>query len=436
MEDGKTMVNPRALALEALERIERGRAYSHVLLNHMINRENMMDERDVRLLTEIVYGTVQYKRLLDFYLEPFVRKGLDRLDVWVKQLLRMSAYQIVFLDRIPPHAVVNEAVKLAKKRSHAGIQGFVNGVLRNLLRHPLRSLEEIADPVERLGVQTSHPSWLVKRWVSQYGFALTEQICQANNERPPFTIRINRLKTDRETLKNQLRRAGYQAEETSVSPYGLTIANPGGITKSSFYQQGLFTIQSESSMLVSSLLNPAPGMKVLDACAAPGGKTAHLAELMDNRGQIIANDIHQHKLPLIQSLANRLGITIISPHHGDAAQLSVDLWGQFDRILLDAPCSGFGVLKHKPDLKWSKTLDDVNKLAELQAKLLQAVSSLLKKGGEMVYSTCTLDKKENEEQIEKFLSDHPQFKLVEVKRIFPQEFNSDGFFMAKLVKTV
>lgn len=436
MEDGKKMANPRALALEALERIETGKAYSHVLLNHMIANQKEMDERDVRLLTELVYGTIQYKRLLDFYLEPFIKKGFDRLDNWVKQLLRLSAYQIIFLERIPPHAAVNEAVKLAKKRGHVGIQGFVNAVLRNLLRHPLRSLDEIADPVERLSVKTSHPTWLVKRWVSQYGFRLTEQICHANNERPRFTIRINRLKTNRETLKRQLSEAGYEVKETPVSPYGLTIANPGEITKSPLYRQGLFTIQSESSMLVSPLLNPQPGMKVLDACAAPGGKTTHLAELMDNTGQIIANDVHEHKLSLIQSLAARLGITIISLHHGDALQLAEHGWGQFDRILLDAPCSGFGVVKHKPDVKWSKTLDDIHHLAELQGKLLAAASRLLKEGGEMVYSTCTIDKRENEEQIEGFLNEHPQFRVLEMKRIFPQDFHSDGFFMAKLVKTV
>jgi 16S rRNA (cytosine967-C5)-methyltransferase len=430
------MANPRALALNALVQIEQKKAYSHLILNQTLNQHPDMDERDKSLLTELVYGTVQHKRLLDFYMEPLIKQGLDQLDDWVRQLLRLSVYQLAFLERIPAHAVVNEAVNLAKKKGHRGIQGLVNGVLRNILRHPFRPLEEIRDPIDRLGVKTSHPTWLVKRWVNQYGLSITEKICQANNERPHFTVRTNSLKSTRKSVITKLCNAGYQAEESERSPYGITIANPANITRTSLYEQGYFTIQSESSMLVAPLVDPKPGMKVLDACAAPGGKTTHLAELMQNQGTIIAYDIHKHKLRLVRALAERLGLTIISTHHGDAAQVSAHRWGYFDRILLDAPCSGLGVIKHKPDLKWNKKPDDIKKLADLQNELLKGVSQVLKVGGELVYSTCTIDKEENQYLIERFLSEHPHFHLVgNMEQIFPYDFGSDGFFMVKLRKT-
>ncbi len=430
------MTNPRGLALDALVHIEQKKAYSQLVINSLLNRYKSMDERDKNLLTELVYGTIQHQRLLDFYLEPRLKKNRGNLELWVKQLLRLSVYQLVFLKRIPPHAVVNEAVNLAKKRGHRGIQGLINGVLRNLLRHPWRSLEEIVDPLERLAVQTSHPTWLVERWVDQYGFDTTAKLCEFNNRRPPFTVRINQLKGSRETIRARLETAGYTVEETVRSPFGLTIANPAGITDTSLYEQGFFTIQSESSMLVAPLLSPEPGMKVLDACAAPGGKATHLAELMHNQGTVIANERHAHKLTLIKDLAQRLGITIISVQQGDAREMSVQQWGLFDRILLDVPCSGLGVIRHKPDLKWNKQPGDGKALAGLQWELLRTTSKLLKTGGKLVYSTCTLDKDENENQIERFLNEHPNFKLDgEMETIFPYDFDSDGFFMAKLRKT-
>ncbi|GGK14178.1 ribosomal RNA small subunit methyltransferase B [Caldalkalibacillus thermarum] len=428
------MANPRALALDVLIKVEEQKAYSHLVLNQVLNKHRQLDLRDRHLLTELVYGTIQHQRLLDFYLEPYLKQGMAKLDVWVKQLLRLSAYQLFFLTRIPSYAVVNEAVKLAKKRGHRGIQGLINGVLRNLLREPKRSLDTICDPVERIAVETSHPTWLVARWTEQFGLKTAQEICRANNERPVLTVRVNPLKASKQEVMDHLRALGYHVSETAVAQQGLRVENPAKLMESSLFKQGYFTIQSESSMLVAPLLRPEPGMKVLDLCAAPGGKTTHLAELMDNRGHVVANDVHAHKLKLIKKAAKRLGITIINVTAYDGTTVSPGQLGHFERILVDAPCSGFGVIKHKPDLKWHKRPEDIKQIAELQLQLLTRAAQLLIPGGQLVYSTCTIDREENESVITRFLEDHPDFEVGEIRQIFPQDFGSDGFFMAKLNK--
>ncbi|MDQ0337554.1 16S rRNA (cytosine967-C5)-methyltransferase [Caldalkalibacillus uzonensis] len=429
------MGNARALALEALIKVEKQKAYSHLVLNQLLSRHPQLDLRDRQLLTELVYGTIQHQRLLDFYLEPFLKQGIAKLEGWVKQLLRLSVYQLYFLNRIPSHAVVNEAVKLAKKRGHRGIQGLVNGVLRNMLRQPKRSLDTIVEPVERIAIETSHPTWLVARWVRQYGLDTARVICRANNERPAMTIRVNLLKASKQDVLSRLTASGYRVSETSEAEQGLKVENPAKLMDSPLFKEGYFTIQSESSMLVAPLLSPQPGMKVLDLCAAPGGKTTHLAELMANQGRIVANDVHKHKLRLIETAARRLGITIIEVTARDGTAVSPEEWGTFDCILVDAPCSGFGVIKHKPDLKWNKRLEDIEQIKELQLHLLSNAAKLLKSGGQLVYSTCTIDKEENEGVIERFLEYHPHFELAgDMRQILPQDFGSDGFFMVKLSK--
>ena len=255
---------------------------------------------------------MQQQRLLDFYLQPFIKRQVNKLEPWVKQLLRLSIYQINYLDRIPVHAVVNEAVEIAKRRGHRGITGLVNGVLRNYLRTPRASLESIDDQVERLAIESSHPTWLVKRWIKQYGFKTTREICLANNQPAKLTIRVNLLKTTREKLHDSLTDLGFSVKKTTHSPVGLIVegstAKAGELANSHLFREGYFTFQDESSMLVSLLLDAKPGMLVLDACAAPGGKTTHLGELMANQGEILALDIHPHKQKLIKENAKRLGI--------------------------------------------------------------------------------------------------------------------------------
>jgi 16S rRNA (cytosine967-C5)-methyltransferase len=427
----------REIVLTALLQIEEGGAYSNLLLHRLFQEEPTLDPRDRRLITEIVYGTIQYQRRIDFMLAPFVKKGLAQLEPWVRQLLRMSVYQVEFLDRIPEHAIINEAVQLAKRKGHQGIAGLVNGVLRAYLRSAKPNFSVIRDPIERLAVKTSHPTWMVKRWVNQYGLEMTRKICEENNRPPVQTIRVNRLKTERSKVKALLESDGYAVEETVNSDDGLRITSGGNVALLPYFAEGLYSIQDESSMLVAALLDPKPGMTVLDACAAPGGKTAHLAEYMLNEGKIVAVDLHKHKERLIRQNAQRLGITIVETLVQDARTLSETFApGSFDRILLDAPCSGLGVVRRKPDLKWKKHEADIERIQHIQYKLLEETTQLLKEDGYIVYSTCTLETEENGRLIRRFVADHPHFQLLEEteRQILPHEQQSDGFYMVKLCK--
>lgn len=424
----------RSIALEALIEIEQGGAYSNLLLNRLYKQHSTLDPRDRSLITEIVYGTIQNQRLLDFYLQPFLKQRVEKLEQWVKQLLRMSLYQFIFLDRVPEHAVVHESVEISKTRGHKGITGMINGVLRNFLRSTKASTEKVNDAQERLAIETSHPTWLVKRWVKQFGMERATKICQENNLPPNMTIRVNLLKSSREKIKEALLKEGFEVEETANAKEGLRIIAGGNVTQSGLFKEGHFTVQDESSMLIAPLLDPHPGMNVLDACAAPGGKTTHLAEYMNNEGQVLAVDLHPHKEKLVQFNAKRLGTSIVKTLVSDARKLNMKVGQEFDRILLDAPCSGFGVIRRKPDLKWKKTESDIAQISRIQYDLLSHVAPLLKKEGQLVYSTCTYDPEENQEVIDRFLQQHEQFSMVEgsKRQILPHDFGSDGFYMIKL----
>nr|WP_270879466.1 16S rRNA (cytosine(967)-C(5))-methyltransferase RsmB [Paenibacillus aestuarii] len=442
----------RDAALEVLTRVEEDQSYSNLLLNQTLQKY-ALDRADAGLATELVYGTIGRKNTIDFFLERFVSKGLAKLEPWVRCLLRLSFYQLHYLDRIPDHAVVSEAVNIAKRRGHQGISGMVNGVLRAVLR----SKEELTLPaalgdVKRIALTHSHPEWLVRRWIRQLGPELTEQICAANNEPPQVSIRANERRRTRQQLIEQLLAEGVSAEASKLAPAGVLVHGAGNMALDPGFKQGDFSIQDESSMLVAEALAPKPGMKVLDCCAAPGGKTAHIAEKMDDIGEIWACDLHEHKQKLIADQADRLGLTSIQTLVMDAQKLDEHFAAEsFDRILLDAPCSGFGVIRRKPDLKWAKDESEVASISELQHAILSRVHRLLKPGGVLVYSTCTIERSENEDMIERFLSQHSEFELAPLPadafagvepqaaasgmvQIMPQQYHSDGFFIARLQK--
>lgn len=438
----------RDIALDVLNRVEEHQSYSNLELKHVLNREELRAP-DAGLVTELVYGTIQRRLTLDTALDRFIRG--KKVQTWVKNLLRLSLYQIRFLDRIPDRAVVHEAVEIAKRRGHQGIASMVNGVLRNALRSPdLWDKLGSGDDAARLSIEQSHPEWLVRRWAGQYGIEETRRILESNNRPPRTSIRVNTLKSTRDELLGKLREQFSAVEPSVVSPDGLVMEG-GHAAGTEWFRQGLFTVQDESSMLVAPALAADPGMRVLDACAAPGGKTTHIAALMQNRGEIIASDVHPHKRDLIAQNAKRLGITIIEPIVSDALHLGEKKLGTFDRILLDAPCTGFGVIRRKPDLKWNKTPDDVKAIAELQYKLLESVAALLAPGGLLVYSTCTIEPEENQLIVHRFVKNHPAFELdrtladdlpasVRDKidttegfvQVLPHHFESDGFFIARL----
>nr|WP_309242109.1 16S rRNA (cytosine(967)-C(5))-methyltransferase RsmB [Paenibacillus sp. S150] len=439
------------MALDVLVRVEQQGAYSNLLLSSSLQKSALSRE-DAGLVTELVYGSISRMITLDYVLGGFVSKGLARLAPWVRSLLRLSLYQLMYLDRVPSHAAVNEAVNIAKKRGHQGISGMVNGVLRSVLRAgELPVLPESLGREERISVLHSHPLWMVRRWAAEYGVEAAEAICAANNEPPASSVRVNAAMISRDALLAQMLEAGLEASASLVSPYGIVVKGGGNLALTSWYREGCLSVQDESSMLVAEAVAPEPGMRVLDCCAAPGGKSAHMGELMKDEGWIYANDLHAHKAQLVADQAQRLGLGCIATGSHDALRLARVLEPEsFDRILLDAPCSGLGVIRRKPDLKWRKQPEDVASVAALQAELLQSVSGLLKPGGVLVYSTCTTEQAENSRIIAEFLKNNPGFASVSFSspvwkrlegtalaegegiQLLPQHFGSDGFYIARL----
>ncbi|MFZ0368278.1 MAG: 16S rRNA (cytosine(967)-C(5))-methyltransferase RsmB [Halobacillus sp.] len=441
----------RETALDLLTRIGEQGGFSHVLLDREITKQDL-SRQDGALLTEIVYGTLQRRDLIDYYVQPFVAKQ-KKIKPWVRWLLYMSVYQMEFLERVPDHAIIHEAVEISKRRGHKGISSFTNGVLRSVQRKGLRSLDEIEDPEERLAIETSHPAWLVKRWMDQYGRSITEEMCRANMQHLPLSVRVQPLRISRLEAMEQLREDGFKVEESLLSPQGMVVSE-GQLLKHSLFTEDKVTIQDQSSMLVAEMMDLEKGMTILDACSAPGGKTTHIAEKMEDQGEIIAYDLHAKKAKLVNKKAEQLQLTSIQASQADSRNLAeLHEAASFDRILLDAPCSGLGVLRGKPDIKYHKQLEDVFSLRKIQDELLDRVAPLLKEGGKLVYSTCTVDRHENEEAVQHFLKHHPEFTvdheffndLPEVMKgskgqsdfglqMFPQDFDTDGFFLTRLVK--
>ena len=438
--------NVRDAALSILMEINQHQAYSNLLLNRTIKKYRI-EAKDRGLLTELTYGTLQHRMALDYYLEPFVR---GKLDDWVRELLRLSLYQIVYLTKIPPHAVVHEAVEIAKRRGHKRIAPTVNGILRNVMRQGVRSLDELPEGTRKTALETSHPEWLIQRWTEQYGEAEAVAMAHENNNPAAITLRVNRTKATVEEVIGLLQSEGVEVRHGEVAPAAL-IPLKGNPIQTEAFRKGYVTIQDESSMLPALALDVSPGMRVLDMCAAPGGKTTHIAELMNDEGEVFAHDLHEHKLSLIRENADRLGLTSIQAKSGDSRKLA-ELYGpaSFDRILVDAPCSGFGVIRRKPEIKYNKTEEDLAGLPIIQSELLDTAYELIKPDGVIVYSTCTVDAAENQEVAEQFLQKHadmervPLGRLEEFKKldseedmlqVLPQHFGGDGFFVAAFRKT-
>jgi len=447
----------REIALDVLTKVEKEKSYSNLQLNQSLEKANL-SRADINFATEIIYGTIQRLNTIDWILSPFLKTNLNKLDLWVKNLLRLSIYQLFYLDRVPTHAIVNEAVNIAKDKGHKGISGMVNGVLRNIIRNKdtIKYPEDMSSS-ERISLEHSHPLWLVERFVDNYGLETTEAICQVNNLAPFHSIRINPLKISREEMIEKMQEkfgSEVDIKPSILSNQGIRIKGGGNLAHSDWYKNGLFTIQDESSMLVADILDPLPGMVVLDAAAAPGGKTTHIAEKMKDQGEVIASDLHKHKIKLIKQQQNRLGIHIINTLHADARNIKQHYGQTFDRILLDVPCSGLGVIRRKPDLKWSKQEKDIMGLTRVQSEILEEVSPLLKPGGILVYSTCTMALEENQQMVNNFINKHPEFKLddqikdllpaeilekIDVEsgmlQILPHQFHTDGFFISRLIKS-
>lgn len=399
----------RSIALMVLEAVERQGVHADLRLEEEFQRVQP-DQRERALAWELVYGVLRHRGLLDWRLAQVADRPFRRLPVTVLNALRIAAYQLLYLDRIPASAAVNESVNLVKAspdRSGKNWAGFVNAVLRSLIRNPTPAgPDSRGDPATVLAIQYSCPEWLVTRWLARFGPTQAARLCRTTLEEPPLTLRVNRLKTTREVLQAALERAGYRARATSVSPIGLTLDERVPVTELPLFDEGHFYVEDEAAQLVPPLMDPRPGERILDACAAPGGKTTHLAALMQNQGEIVAMDRNRARLRLVEENCRRLGVHIVTPLVGDA---QTGLQGRFDRILVDAPCSALGVLRRHPEGKWQKSEGLLAFHHKRQVRILERMATLLRPGGVLVYSTCSTEPEENEQVIEEFSHRHPEF---------------------------
>ncbi|MFQ5683683.1 MAG: 16S rRNA (cytosine(967)-C(5))-methyltransferase RsmB [Candidatus Binatia bacterium] len=444
----------RKSAAEVLLRVEQRHAYTDILLDQSLKKV-ALSARDRALLTQLVYGTLRWKGRIDWCLSQFLHLPLSDMNAYLRTLLRLTLYQILFLDKIPDHAAVNEGVNLAKRYGGVKAGALVNGVLRKILREKDQiSLPDAQEDANLyLSVLWSHPDWLVSRWLAYFGRKNTESLLRANNEEAPLTLRTNLLKGDRESLLKRLHGIGLHVIPTPWSPQGIWVKSGSAVDRLPGFQEGLFQVQGEASQLIGYLLDPKPGERVLDGCAAPGGKTTHFAELMQGEGEIIATDISRQGLEKLKQNVRRLELISVHPYPVDLlGGLKGRLAVPYDRILVDAPCSGLGTLRSHPEAKWRRTERDIQRLGNLQKKLVGQLARYLKSGGVLVYATCTLTREENEQVVESFLDRQPDFVLEDARDYLPREarhltsgkyylalphkHNTDGFFAARMRKAL
>ncbi|MEH2067560.1 MAG: 16S rRNA (cytosine(967)-C(5))-methyltransferase [Nostoc sp.] len=461
------MTNARQLAFIALRNVHKG-AYVDVALDRVLQKVNLIDS-DRRLVTELIYGTVRRQRTLDTLIDQLAQKKSHQQPKDLRTILHLGLYQLRYQERIPASAAVNTTVQLAKENGFSGLTGFVNGLLRQYLRKageqggrgaggentllslhtdPLQLPE---NPVERLGILHSFPDWIIQVWLEQLGLVETEQLCEWMNQSPTIDLRINPLRTSIEQVESALQSAGVLVRRVRHLPQALRlIGNAGSIQKLPGFQEGWWTVQDSSAQLVSHLLDPKPGEVVIDACAAPGGKTTHIAELMQDKGKIWACDRTSSRLRKLQENSQRLNLQSIQICTGDSRHFT-QFYNTADRVLLDAPCSGLGTMHRHADGRWRQTPESVRELSMLQKELLGHTSNFVKPGGILVYATCTLHPAENEEVILEFLAESPNWQIESPNsfefpdsahttpegsfKVWPHRQDMDGFFMVRLRKT-
>jgi 16S rRNA (cytosine967-C5)-methyltransferase len=445
--------SPRAICLDILNRVEEADRHPDTLLTDSFKQYRNLTSLDRAFLTELTYGVLRWRGRLDWLIRHFSKVPFEKIELEILNILRLGLYQILFLSKTPFSAAVNESVELAKSIRGKGGAGFVNGILRSILREkeqiPYPDFSE--NPVLHISVVESHPLWLVRRWVEEVGLEETMKICTINNQISALTLRTNTLKINRKDLIEKLREKELKPFPCSFSEEGIFLKDPPPTSGLPFLKAGFYIIQDEASQLVTSILDPKPGERILDACAAPGGKTLHIAQRMENGGEIYALDLTKRKLNRIEEMCQRLGIKIVKTMKGDAANaLPILREMKFDRVLADVPCSGFGTLRRNPDLKWRRGEEDIGRLAELQSSILRNLARYVKEGGILVYSTCTVFHEENEDVVEKFLDEHPEFRLDQINEALPEKCQSfikngylktfppkeamDGFFVARMIK--
>lgn len=422
------MNNLRTIAYQVLNQVFLDKAYSNIALNQAL-LESDLKPIDKRLVTTIVYGVIQNHLLLDY----FIKKLVDNkpLKPKLKTILKMSYYQLHFLDKLPAYAIVNEAVELAKAELGINTAKFVNAILRKMTENKLEiNRADFKDEEQYLALKYSIPEWLFKMISKQYGLEQAHSWAKLSKNPPSVACRVNTLITSKsKVLENKNFISGELAADSVI------YTGADSVFETKEYAQGLISPQDESGQLVAPLLDPRPNDTVLDMCAAPGSKTMHIAELAKDKAKIIAVDLYPHRVKMIEASKKRLRIKSVEAKEMDALTLKNSFKDQeFDKILLDAPCSGYGVIQRKPDILINTKQENLDQLIDLQKQLIKQALSLLKKGGTLVYSTCTLNKKENDKQAEYILASDSSIKLVETKQIMPSSHHTDGFYYAKFIK--
>lgn len=426
----------RNIALKSLYEINIKQAYSNIVLDKFINENReKLSNLDINFISELVYGVVTWKLTLEYIIQKYSKTKIKKMSDWVKNILYLGSYQIIFLDKVPKSAAVNESVNLCKKYNFKSV-GLVNAILRKIEKSDYKEISNITNSITRISLKYSMPEWIVKKFCDEYGEEETANICQNLNLRPNISVRINILK------------GKMDLGEKGILEDFRTITGTKNITKTKEYIEGNITIQDEAAGLSSFVLAPKEGEIVLDACSAPGGKTTYLAELMHNKGKIVAWDIYEERLKQVEQNAKRLGIDIIQTEVHDATKLKEEYVEKFDKILLDVPCLGLGVIRRKPDIKWNRQEEDIKEISDIQFNILKTCSKYLKKNGTLVYSTCSMLKEENDAIIEKFIKEE-KFETVNIEEQIPNEFskittnnmvqflpsqNHDGFFITMLKK--
>lgn len=435
----------RELALKILLDIEENNNYSNIAINKHFKNVGMSN-KDRGLATELVYGVIENKYYLDYIIDKLSKIKCKKMNNYVKILLRMGIYQILLLDNISDYASVNETVSLVKKYDKRS-SGFVNAILRNVIRQK-DTIEEVDiknDEIMYLSTKYSYKPWIIKNWINNFSKEFTEDLLEANNEKPSIYLRTNTLKITRDELIKKLKDEGINCSIVPIVEEAIKVENLKNIENNKLFKDGLFTIQDISSMIVGKVMNPRDNSLVIDVCSAPGGKTTHLATLMNNTGKVVSRDIFDHKLKLIQSTVDRLGLTNVEVESFDASILDESSVDKFDYVLADVPCSGLGIIRRKPEIKY-KEKAELKDLPDIQSTILNNASKYVKVGGTLVYSTCTIQDNENIDVVQRFLDNNSNFKLVpidEVKvdldnqengylKIYPNIHNIDGFFIAKL----
>lgn len=435
----------REWALQLLNEVITKGAYTNIAIDRQHGRVSL-EGQERGFAVELSKGTIKAWGTLDWILNFYLARPVQELDPIIANILRMGVFQIFFMPNIPPSAACNEAVELAKKYGHEGTAKLVNAVLRSAVREPekVQWPDEEKEPMKFLARRYYHPIWMVKRWYEELGFAETEALLSCNNEAPTLGIRTQTLRNSPRQCAEKLAGEGFELSPSELVAEGFRVICHPPLSQSRVLRIGEAFIQDEGAMLIAHLLEPKSGETILDACAAPGGKSTHIAELMGDKGTVIAQDIHHHKLALIRENMDRLELRSIKAVIGDATKIHLQK-RSYDRILTDVPCSGLGTIGRRADTRWRKSDHQIKELTKLQYNILHSASQALKVGGRLVYSTCTLTKEENEDVVEKFLNENPDFSLIPVEDILP-EFEgkylklwphltgTDGFFAACLVK--